>query len=133
MDSCKTSGNPNPIRHVEPFKKGNPGGPGRPKGIKNRQHLMMMTLSIMSEGEWQKWLLKMKEKEPKAFMAFMAHLLPRQATVELTVPSFTNCLRILEAKAAGLPVPPGVLDAVSDGPDVKPDDGAGETSASEVP
>jgi len=74
----KTRGHP-------PFERGNPGGPGRPKGsVGIRMELREMFLQALDEAGGVKYLKGVAKKRPAPFVAAVAKMLPQSLKVDAT-------------------------------------------------
>lgn len=68
-----------------PFKKGNRGGPGRPKGsIGVRMELREMFLQALDEAGGVAYLKGVAKKRPAPFVAAVAKMLPQTLKVDAT-------------------------------------------------
>lgn len=65
-------------------KKPHPAGPGRPKGVPNKQtkELKQMILDALTKSGGVKYLTAQAKENPKAFMALLGRVLPMQVTGE---------------------------------------------------
>lgn len=65
-------------------KKPHPAGPGRPKGVPNRQtkELKQMILDALDKSGGVKYLTAQAKANPKAFMSLLGRVLPMQVTGE---------------------------------------------------
>ncbi len=84
-NSLGNPGNPNPrTDQLKKFTKGHTQRCQAPRaGLKSRNDLLRITLSMMSEDEWQEWFRHMKTKEPKAFLSYISHVLPKENTTHI--------------------------------------------------
>ena len=82
-----------------PFKKGNPGGPGRPKGNPNRlnRDLKEMILGALKAKNGQKYLEKVAEEDPRTFCAFLGRVLPMTLNGEVRHDVSVELQAILQA------------------------------------
>lgn len=67
------------------FKIGNSGGPGRPKGSRNKitkAYLKRLTEDFMEHGV--EVLERLREKQPDAYMRLVAQLVPKDIDVKHT-------------------------------------------------
>lgn len=69
---------------VKETAKKHPAGPGRPKGVPNKQtkELKQMILDALTKKGGVNYLVQQAEENPKAFMALLARVLPMQVTGE---------------------------------------------------
>ncbi len=66
------------------FLKGQPGGPGRPKGSKNRYtDLKASFLAVLGELGGEEWMKETAEKYPVEFMRMLARMLPKATDIDL--------------------------------------------------
>lgn len=88
------------------FKPGNKFGGDHKSGLKSRDHLLRIVLSMMTPEEWDEWFNKMKEEYPKTMLQVVGRIIHTESktTIEGHV-SFTDCLKVLEARAKGEPPP----------------------------
>lgn len=64
------------------FKPGNPGGPGRPKGLQNKftRDMKEAFFEAFNELGGKDWLVKLGKVDRRAFAALCSRLLPSQIT-----------------------------------------------------
>lgn len=73
-----------PKKNLKPFQKGNPGGPGRPKG--SRTKIGEVFLDALLEDfttHGKAALAKMREDSPSGYLSLVAGLLPKEATLNV--------------------------------------------------
>ena len=64
------------------FLKGNPGSPGRPKGSIGADRLLRMTLEALDELGGKEYLIEQGRTHPRAFLAFLSKVLPRDIKLQ---------------------------------------------------
>lgn len=105
-------------------------GPGRPRGSENRinRDVRAMVLAALNEAGGQAYLVRQAEANPKAFLALVARVIPKEVAIEVTrqyvvaLPAVSRNAdawleRVHDARHA-LEVPPGVSTVANgSGPD----------------
>ncbi len=66
-----------------PFAKGNPGGPGRPKGARSKLAEVFLTAVLKDfETNGVKAIEKVRQNDPSTYVRVIASILPKEVTGE---------------------------------------------------
>lgn len=92
-----------------PFQKGHPGGPGRPKGSKNKlgeAFIAALCADFTQHGD--KAVVEVRQNDPAAYLRVIASILPKELEIkrplaDLTEDELANAIELIRATIAASP------------------------------